>query len=193
MSSKSENLLYADIANGTGGSGGSNPDYPDAPSYPGEGGDDGGSGGGDDGPIMNHKLMTSKSGRIIHEGLTPGERVVIIWWWDFNQDDAVSPAAYVNGTMVCPGHSTTHIAAYNVGNVRNKKRATITMKLRRAGTEKFKGGAPCMHRIWLDNGNYLPSGFYKQKPSLRAQRGGSIAGGATFTISISSKGKITFS
>lgn len=174
-----KNLLYADINNGLGGYG-----YQDAPAYYGEEDSSAASPGG---------LMYSNKGKLIFEGIDP-KVGAIVWWWDFSQESQ-SPYAYVNSVLVCDSHSTSHISAYRVSASKGKS-ARIVMRLAKGGGRYFYPGNPCTHRIWkyIENpSNMNAQGFYNQKPNLRAQKAGSEGGGATFTISISSKGKIKFS
>ena len=66
-------------------------------------------------------MLFGKNGQILYGSRSwplyasvPIVKLTVMTEWVFNQDSYGSPAVYINGEVVCPSHSTTHIIDYLV-------------------------------------------------------------------------------
>ncbi len=63
--------------------------------------------------------MYGEDGEPVRKGLQiVSTNIALMTWWDFAESEWGSPQAKINGVVVCPGHSTSHIIAYTVNNNR---------------------------------------------------------------------------
>lgn len=172
--------IYKDIRGSYQGSDGDVP--PDLPGF--RPGDE-----GVDDYYVPSELSHSENGRIIY---SEGCGVVLWTWWDFDQsgDQNTSPLpiAYINGKIVCGGHTTLHIIAYRIERSRvygSKASVTIYVKMNMGPNESengnWNGGAKCTHRIW-GGGDGETAGFFNADPDHRCEKSGTCGGGATFKV-----------
>lgn len=135
-----------------------------------------------------YKIMYGEDGRLVREGLqVASTNIQLVTWWDFTQSEWGSPQAMINGTVVCDGHSTTHIIPYTLNNNRfvyNEMTGVGMFEFLMSQTpDSEHSGGDCVMRVWDATYGTTQADYSNTPESHRAEVSAGL-GVATFVFTM---------